>query len=149
MEPKPPITLAPCMPGAVTPFAPFQDATPSSMVPFPPAPPVSFESPRSGQDTARSSYTPGGTRIPDGPPPVTPRQVSFSPTVDYTHVEGPGALPVYEGMGMGSCSTPLSAGATARFPMPPVPPMPPVSLPPPVNHGVGGPATHMGSPSMV
>ena len=47
-EPKPPIALAPCMPGAVTPFAPFQDATQSSMAPFPPAPPVSLESPRSG-----------------------------------------------------------------------------------------------------
>ena len=143
---KPPAALTPCMPGALSPFVPVVGAGSLPVAPQPPGPPGPFESPRSGQNTARSVYTPGGTRVPDGPPPVTPR-VSFSPTVDYTHVEGADFLPVYpsgETQGNGASTQPTISPSM----IPPAPPMAPMVLPPPMAPGLGGCAPHVG-PSLV
>ena len=141
---KPPAALTPCMPGALSPFVPVVGAGSLPVAPQPPGPPGPFESPRSGQNTARSVYTPGGTRVPDGPPPVTPR-VSFSPTVDYTHVEGADSLPVYpsgETQGNGASTQPTISPSM----IPPAPPMAPMVLPPPMAPGLGGCAPHVGPP---
>ena len=136
-DPVPPLMLAPCAPDALSPFVlnTGVDAIPAP--PHTPMPPRPFESPRSTVNTSRSSYTPGGTRIPDGPPPVTPRQVSFSPTVDYSHVEGMAGLPVYEGIGpYGNVSTTQAAPQEV--------PVPPFTLPPPMPTQGGGVASGLG-----
>ena len=75
---------SPLDPGAATPFVPVSvPPVPLASAP-PPPPPMLFESPRASPMMPQASYTPGGTRVPDGTPPQTPgRTVTFSPMIQY------------------------------------------------------------------
>ena len=73
----------PLMPGATTPFGRISEPSLLSDR-IPPPPPAPYESPRGVPSLAAAAYTPGGTRVPDGTPPVTPgKAVTFGPSVQY------------------------------------------------------------------
>ena len=100
----------PLTPGATTPFSPLTD--PSQWTEVPPPPPLAaYESPRESTRPLAAAYTPGGTRVPDGPPPDTPgKQVTFSPAVYCNNM---GVQP-----GLAQAAVP---------PAPPIPPHSPVA----------------------
>ena len=115
----------PLMPGAMTPFSRVGEL----QLPrdeMPPPPPVTCESPRESSPASYPVYTPGGTRVPDGPPPTTPgRAVTFSPSVQYNT--------------WGASSTGVG---TVN------PPVPPIAAPPqPVTGSAGIGTSRMEEPS--
>ena len=82
----------PLLPGASTPFMSMSGPS-YPMASPPPPPPNIYDSPRGGYSAP--TYTPGGTRVPDGTPPLTPR-VTFCPDVQYANLGTRGGVAPHE-----------------------------------------------------